>query len=670
MGEIVLDDYADLTYLFPFLKDEQRLGFLKRYFHDIRMGRTTFDINILQGLRDNKYDVYTRYRYCLETPSEPVTLTVPLLCDALITLYSTNGAAFQTFEGILDFAMTRCDTVHPAIDFKMNRFLPTCDGGAVYNEWFKGFIDYSIIRRIDERKITDEHLRATLTYLMDKYGSRQQYPVCLHGDGEKIPDELFQNCRKQIKYKTMDNGRERETNIRLHCYRYVYYEDRWFVKAQDVKGIRDFLIEPNLDEKVEYSISLDMMSVDKLKAYILALPQRFEALEGDEFVVPSYSRKDLDNHFFLYVLQEYSEALRMRIFPQKRALVGLQFDVFDYWKRICEEQTNDLHKENNWIPSAKDFKYEVLKEETGKRFREEEAAEVEKRCIEALKDELHTELVNESYFELPFDRDMLDKTNKRFYHKESFQENEPIHFHEFLRRSSVGKFKLYCAPQFSEAQNPAIKLPYFWCRGKECFHNVLGNQTLAEENDWRKYSIFHLIEIMGFPKLHKTDAGYEPDEIVKQFIAVTNKVLQKFRRLKCRACGHLLFTYNSTSGINQYNYYACKNPTCPEVGRAVYLNYCFKCKTGLIDSRDSKRCPNEWYICPSCLACCDDELYERQAQKYILKKRPVPYRVESKRGLGHNNHGLFFCPQCGTQLTEYHGQLVCEHCNKEFEDNH
>ena len=123
-----------------------------------------------------------------------------------------------------------------------------------------------------------------------------------------------------------------------------------------------------------------------------------------------------------------------------------------------------------------------------------------------------------------------------------------------------------------------------------------------------------------------------------------------------------------SSGFNQYNYYACVNPTCPEVSKVVYLNFCFKCKKGLIDSRDSVHCPNGWYICPTCLACCDDDLYERQAQRYILANRPVPYRVESKRGHGHNNHGLYYCPRCGTQLTEYRGRLACENCNREIDE--
>ena len=159
----------------------------------------------------------------------------------------------------------------------------------------------------------------------------------------------------------------------------------------------------------------------------------------------------------------------------------------------------------------------------------------------------------------------------------------------------------------------------------------------------------HMLEIIGYPILKETEAGYEADEVVRQFISVATKVMQKFRRLKCRACGHLLFT-NKTSGFNTYNKFACTNPGCAEYGNSIYLNYCFHCKTGLIDSRDSKQCPNGWYICPSCLACCNDEQYERQAQRYELSGRPIPPRIQRMLGHGHNNQGIYYCFKCGNQM--------------------
>ncbi|NLG03455.1 MAG: hypothetical protein GX567_06455, partial [Clostridia bacterium] len=637
-GQHQLEDYTLILNVFPLLSEKLRLQSVKRYFHDIRNKHISFDVSLIKEIKDSKFDDFIRYRYCVESPAEPVVLTVPLLCDTLITLHNSKGKSFQTFDGILDFAMTRCDTAHPAIDFGLQRFIPTCNRGAVYNiDNFKGFIDYAIIRKLNKDLITDEHLRTVLTYLMDKHARRQTYPVCRYGDGTKIPDETFQYCGKRREYKTTENGQERLQSYTLECFKYCQYNDRWNISHEKLKHIQDFLHDKNIPYSQTYSISLDMFSTNKLKTYILSLPDKFTMLKNGEFLVHSYNRRDVDNNFNLYLIQEFSDALRMRIFPQTGAIVGLQFDVFGFWKNIRQSLPFEVLRNQQ----SSEYK------EALKKYEQQEAQEVKSRCIASLKKELNTEITEDGFFEIPYDHNLLSVIVKRFYFKGTIGEKDELHQREFLTHSNLtSNFAQYCAPQLSEATNPAIDLPYFWCRGKECFHNNLGTQTLEEEINWYNYTLFHLSEIIGFPMLHKTVAGYEPEPTVWQFIAITNKVMQKFRRLKCRACGHMMFT-ERTSGFNRYNYYECVNPTCAEVRHPVYLNFCFKCKKGLIDSRDTKQCPNGWYICPTCLACCDDEQYERQAQRYILTKRPVPPRIQEKRGKGHNDKGIYFCPQCG-----------------------
>lgn len=662
-GHHSLDNYNLILKIFPFLSEEIRLQIVKRYFHDIRNKHTSFDVNLIKGLKDNKFEDYTRYRYCMENPTEPVVLTVPLLCDTLITLHNSKGNSFQTFDGILDCAITRCDTAHPAIDFGLQRFIPTCNRGAVYNiKKFKGFVDYTIVRKLNEALMTDEHLKHALVYLMDKHARRQSYPVCCHGEGTKIPDTIFMNCAKQRAYKITENGQEYLKYYTLGCFRYQQYDDRWDIEDENLKHIQGFMNESEMPHSKIYKISLEMLSTDKLKTYILSLPDKFTVLQDNEFLVHSYNRQDLDKNFDLYLIQEFSDALKMRISPQKGVIVGLQFDVFGFWKVIrqslpikvlCDQQSDE-------------YKAALTK------YEEQEAEEVRNRCLASLRRELKTEITNNAFFELQYDRTLLSDTIKRFYFKGTIGEKDEQGQRQFLTQSNpTSNFAKYCAPQLSKATNPAINLPYFWCSGKECFHNNLGTQTLEEENKWQNYTLFHLSEIMGFPKLHKTEAGYEPDPSVWQFIAITNKVMQKFRRLKCRACGHMMFT-ERTTGFNRYNYYECINPTCSEVRTPVYLNFCFKCKKGLIDSRDTKQCPNGWYICPTCLACCDNEQYERQAQRYILTNRPVPSRIQNKRGYGHNDKGEYFCPKCGNPIQiidDDHGNTFrrCPDCNLNFD---
>ena len=657
-SEKALEDYSSLKPLFSMVAEPIRLEIVKRYFHDIRLGNTTLDTELLAQFKDNHFGEFIRFRYATETPAERIVLTVPLLCDNILTLHNSRGSTFQTFDGILDFAMTNCDKAHPGIDFKLNRFIPTCDNGSVYNSSeFKGFIDYQLIRKINKDLMTDSSLFYCIRKVLDRYGRRQQYPVCKYGDGSKIEDSQFTKCSHLF-----TSRKNPSLTSKLECYSYRKYEDRWLVYGNEINilVLNSFLAENVRVTNKDLSIDLSMISLDVFRDYILSLPSLFEEIGNEEFLVHSY--KSSSRTYNLMLVELYSDILRMRILPQKGALVSRRFDVFGLWKKQKETLTPDQANDSN-SPEYK-AAYE--------RYLVDEIKEVNTRTIESLKKELKIQEYNGSYFEVSFQRSLLVKIINKYYFKETFVDDENLTKHEFLTLSySQGDFKTYCAPKLSEANNPAIDLPYFWCRGRECFHNNLDKQTLSETDDWHEYSLYHLIEIIGYPKLHSTIAGNEPDPVVWNFIAVTNKVMQKFRRLKCRSCGHLMFTDHS-SGFNRYNYYSCINPNCSEFQKPVYLSYCYKCKKGLIDSRDTKQCPNKWYICPTCLACCDDAQYERQAQRYILSNRPVPDRIQRMLGLGHNDKGDYFCPDCGSHIEiikNENGESFrgCPSCHKIFD---
>ena len=170
-------------------------------------------------------------------------------------------------------------------------------------------------------------------------------------------------------------------------------------------------------------------------------------------------------------------------------------------------------------------------------------------------------------------------------------------------------------------------------------------------------------EIIGYTKIHKTDAGYEPDNSIRSFVAALNKARQKFLRFRCIECGHMMFP-TRTIGYNVYNRYSCINPLCLEFQKEVYLNFCYKCKTGFIDSRDTKQCPNGWYICPNCLSCCDATLYERMRQRYVSNDKPVPSYITQRLKYAHNNNGIYYCPKCGNKLND--NKKYCEICNQTY----
>ena len=636
-------DYNLLISLFSLVNIDTQFDIVKRYFHDIRLGKTSFDQNLFNEFRDNKFADFIRFRYCIDSPEEPVNLGVAFLCDCVQTIQQTQGKSFQSFDGILDFAMSHCDVTKPSIRLGMDKFIPQCLGGAVYNSEFLGFIDYGIVYRLDETRFTEENLKASIMSMLSNR-PKHRYYACRY-DNSPLSDQQLKNCIKEFKDHT-----------KRSCFTTLPYDDKWVVKRSDSSWLNFFLKDPipelgQYEKDSDIIIDFSQTSTEVLMESIKTMAEQFEKVGDGLFLLRSHQLRRN------WLLQEYSKAELFRIYPKNCAAIGIKYDVFGLLDSLLEERNKPRY------PLTDDIKAE---------YYNRESSEVYRRVVESLKKEFDTNVFNDEYFEQPFDRDMLRKILGLYYFKgvypKEIKESERSFLTDQNRRSTP-----FCAPKLAEAHNKATDLPFFWCRGTECFHNSLKGQVLVECDNWKNYSLYHLIEIIGYPKLHLTEGGYEPDPIVTEFIAVANRVIKKFKRLKCRSCGHLMYT-DWSSGYNRYNYYSCINPTCAEYGIPVYLSYCFKCKKGLIDSRDSKQCPNGWYICPTCHSCCDDAQYERQAQRYIVSQRPVPDRIKKMLGKGHNDKGIFFCHKCGTELQQVpdreSGVLGCPTCHIVYDENY
>ena len=605
-------DYQSLKDFYSLLSEEFQLKLIKRYFHDIRIGNTKFDVNLVEQFRDNKFDVFSRYRYCLETPEEKVNVGNKLLCDCVLTLNETDGKSFQEFNGVLDFLMLHCDMTNPNVNLGLDKFLIRCNGGAVYNSYFKGFIDYNLVVSFDERKLTKENIEETIRDFLELKGRRKEYYVCKYDKLERplLPDSI---C---LKYKN-----------KVHCIDKKFYEDKWLVKSSYEKWLDLFWtynVYKSHDSGEEIEVDWEDVSIDKMKKSIVKIAIKHGLNSNKECVIPSEKMNDIDVRFLL----EYSKKEKMRISLQEKAYISYEFDVFDIKKNL---------------PNIPDD------EQKRKNFQIEEANVVKERVINSLKKDLNQENYKGCFFELPYDETKLQELLSNYYFKWSMEDNSKDKGMYFLSRKDSDKCYMFCSPKFEQTYNRVIGLPYFWCLGKECFKNALSEQTLKETSDYNKYTLFHFAEILGYSKIRKTEAGYEADETFRKFIAIVNKANKKFKQLKCRSCGHVMFPVKDGNFNNYYNY-CCLNQGCTEFGKSVYLNYCYQCKKELIDSRDTKRCPNGRYICPNCLSCCNDQQYERNAQKYVLAGKPVPVGIQRRIGYGHNNKGLYYCPKCGGQL--------------------
>ena len=632
-----------LRSLYSLIALPKQMTLVKRYFHDVRMARTSMDFQLLSQFKENDFSDFIRYRYCLETPDEPIDLSVSLLCDCILTLNNNGGSSFQSFDGILDFAMTLCDVTKPSVDLGLEKILANCNGGAVYNKDFKGFIDYSIVCELDESKFTDDHLLASIRNLLDRRPHLSYYTCGYDNQKRPFTDEEKQHCMSKETTLNSISGLRMETGqYRFSCFTRQRYENKWVVYENDYEWLNAFLEKPLPESKSTKGITIDISqtSTKILSQHIRSLVNKCEIINKNRYVVLS---KDMES---LSLLLDYSKRLYLRFIPRTLPLVGIRYDIFGIKQAILNEK-----------------KRSVVTDDIIKEFEERESKEILRRVIESLKKELQQDDYNGSYFEVEYNPELGRKILGLFYFKGAFSDDERER--ENQRRFLDPLLRMHqplCAPQLAEAHNRVTDMPFFWCRGIECFRNNLDNQVLANCNTWTAYSIYHMIEIIGFPKLRETEAGFEPDDTITEFVACANRVKRQFWRLKCRTCGHLMYTVR-VGDYNRYNHFACINPTCPEYSNDVYMSYCYNCKNGLIDSRDNKKCPNDLYICPSCSSCCNDDLFERQALRYIVHNRPIPFRIREKLGKGHNDKDIYYCYKCGAQLERLEdGSLRCPQC--------
>lgn len=204
--------------------------------------------------------------------------------------------------------------------------------------------------------------------------------------------------------------------------------------------------------------------------------------------------------------------------------------------------------------------------------------------------------------------------------------------------------EIYCAPELSELPNLLTGRKCAICQGDMCFVT-----SIKKEPDWKEYTLIHILEIIGYKVLEETDAGFMPNAVYNQFVTQINKAIRFSKRLVCKDCGHILFPARQRG----HTRFKCLLPSCPEYNKEVYLNYCHDCKKGIIDSRDTKQCPNGLYICPACNSCCSNAFFETMAERYRVQGLNVPAFISRNMGNGHRDQNMFFCSKCGSQKVDY-----------------
>ncbi len=657
-----LYDYNILEFIYSCVNPEMQLEMIKRYLHDVRLGNVEMNFSFLQMLRDYRYKTYVDIRYFVENSGSNIDLRAPMFCDSILTIKKNEGKKIQDFNGILDFAVRNSNKAYPGIDLGLKHFLPTCNGGLKPNGLFYGFIHYSIVSTFDESLLTEENLTKTAKFILQEYATLQHHYCCTYDGDKDLTENEIDKCKMAIPY-TFNNVIK---IIRTACSHMKYkpvIPYRWNRKDQEADKYLNFCVDLNDNKQ---SFSFEDVDIERLKKALLVGGHKMEKVENVNGYIP---QNILRSKMALHFVSNYYTPTNIKFFPNKGVFYSSEKSLLGVWKM--------------------DMVHDDLRERVSQ---DTESPVIFKRTFESLIKMFPKAEVHENYIMIPYDSKELNRVLDYYHYKtheydqvNGYGKVSPI-FLKFLEPKPL-RYPYFCTPQLADTREKVSDLPYFWCRSEECFWNRLDNQTLEKENDWKKYTLYHAAEIIGYKLIETKPEGNVPVESVKNFAGEVRQAEKLYSRLVCRSCGHMIF---STRGslLNGSRFFQCANSLCPQYKKEIYLSQCNRCGTGLIDSRDSERCENGWVICPSCLACCNDDLFNSLIARH-RRNGYVPSRLLECENNGHNNKGIFFCPSCGSKLelkkkiektkmadgTEKEIEsetevLTCLNCNKTYENEY
>ncbi len=212
-------------------------------------------------------------------------------------------------------------------------------------------------------------------------------------------------------------------------------------------------------------------------------------------------------------------------------------------------------------------------------------------------------------------------------------------------------------------------ISFYWCANKPCFRIPVRYMINSE---WEKYTILDFMRILNIPTDYTNAIGSDTKFGHYIILSAYLKSFAKFyEHLKCRECKKLMKPFDiSNFASRAVSQFQCTDENCKGYKKIVYLNHCFnkqKCNA-TIDSRDSRQCPNEQYICPECGACCSTENFRRRISNLHItggdiSKRLLDFVQEDK---GHWEKEQYFCYKCGNPMSNNSGIFYCYDCKTKY----
>ena len=645
--EYIFTDFHILMRMIKLFSPTQQRIIFNRYFLAIKNGQTTFDVELIKNFKDNPFDNWGIYYQSAVRGSKPVLIGLQLLCDSILTFLSSGNQTLQTINGTLDMAYSQCNINNPTVDFQLDSIVPICNGGAIPNKsGFKGFICYEVVHIVNDELFNDDRFITEFTMqIINRLGRLYTKEACrIYGDNFSSCEKYNQNPHKCTSIPRCENSHT--------AYKWSFYN----TTEQQCTIVNIFLKDKLLTECQQIDITLEDINrnITEIRQKLLDfLSETLKVKRAHGDFLQGYIYPYSCSYEYQLIYKGILKPAWMMIEPRNNAYIGLGLLAPKIGVRLEDYGKN---REGTDI------------------IRRKEANYIKPIIVSSMESIIGTSADPDGKFHLSYDRELLEKLQATFYSTQSAPNGDCFKDKDlcFLQRSH-SFYKLYCAPEYTGNTNKATNLPYFWCRGRECYMNSLSEQTLETCRSWKLYNIFHILEILGYPQVKKMATGFTASKLIRDFIGMVNKSAQLFRRVICRECGHILFPVNRNN-FNQYNNFVCSNPICSAHGIRIYLSQCFHCKSGMIDSRDSKACPNGLRICPTCLSCCTDEQIEFQVQKYFRRGRPVPEYIQRTRNQGHNNKSQYFCPECGSKIVRNYDverketHVFCSVCHTPYPD--
>lgn len=246
------------------------------------------------------------------------------------------------------------------------------------------------------------------------------------------------------------------------------------------------------------------------------------------------------------------------------------------------------------------------------------------------------------------------------------------------RRTEEGcpKGVVYCEGRLSLMQDEHTNADFLWCRNGKCINT--GTVAFHNKEKWQEYTLLDFCRILDL----KTDSVDSAGREVKygkylSFSSIINRANSIIEHLYCRECKDMLEPVD-TSNFHTHlvTKFHCTNPNCGQHHIPIYISKCFNWKcNGVIDERDTKKCPNGWNICQECGSCCSNRVaLQRISHCKENGIMPNRYFVDFlNNNLGHLEKREFYCYKCGKITQEVVGNSKethrCSECGVSYNRN-